>query len=86
VDLSGVLEIMSTAVLLAVVVADVSRVFHAIDSATLQVTHRCTPAPYGMLAAPAALPTGMSNNGTVGLVAEQTTNSLERCSQCQKSF
>jgi len=34
-----------------------SRVFHAVDSATLQATHRCTPAPYGMLAVPAALPT-----------------------------
>jgi len=51
------IEIISTAVLLATVVADLSRVFHAVDSATLQATHRCTPAPYGMLAAPAALPT-----------------------------
>jgi len=34
-----------------------SRVFHVIDSATLQATHRCTPAPYGTLAVPAALPT-----------------------------
>jgi len=34
-----------------------SRVFHVIDSATLQATHMCTPAPYGTLAAPAALPT-----------------------------
>jgi len=51
------LEIISTVVLLAnvvVVVVDLSRVFHAVDSATLQVTHRCTPAPYGTLA---ALPT-----------------------------
>ena len=48
-----------TAVLLAscVVVVDLSRVFHAIDSATLQPVHRCTPAPYGMLAVPAVLPT-----------------------------
>jgi len=51
------LEIMSTAVLLATVVVDLSRVFHAVDSAALQVTHRRTPAPYGMLAVPAALPT-----------------------------
>jgi len=46
--------------LLAVVVAvvvDLSRVFHVIDSATLQLAHRCTPAPDGMLAAPAVLPT-----------------------------
>jgi len=46
-----------TAVLLAnvvVVVVDLSGVFHAIDSAALQATHRCTPAPYGTLA---ALPT-----------------------------
>ena len=42
-----------------VVVVDLSGVFHAIDSATLQPVHRCTPAPYGMLAAPAALPTLM---------------------------
>jgi len=54
------LEIASTAVLLAVVVVvvvDLSGVFHAVDSATLQVAHRCTPAPYGMPAVPAALPT-----------------------------
>jgi len=28
-----------------------------LTQATLQATHRCTPAPYGMLAVPAALPT-----------------------------
>jgi len=39
------------------VVVDLSRVFHAVDSATLQAAHRCTHAPYGTLAAPAALPT-----------------------------
>jgi len=50
----SLLEIVSTVVLLAIVVVDLSRVFHAVDSATLQVTHRCTHAPYGMLA---ALPT-----------------------------
>jgi len=52
-------EIVSTAVLLAnvvvVVVVDLSRVFHVVDSAALQVAHRCTPAPCGMLA---VLPTG----------------------------
>jgi len=53
----SLLEIISTLVLLAVAVVDLSRVFHVVDSATLQVTHRCTPAPYGMLAVPAALPT-----------------------------
>jgi len=56
----SLLEIISTAVLLAVVVVvvvDLSRVFHAVDLATLQVTHRCTPALYGMPAALAALPT-----------------------------
>jgi len=37
-----------------VVVVDLSRVFHVVDSATLQVAHRRTSAPYGMLA---ALPT-----------------------------
>jgi len=56
----SLLEIISTAVLLAnvvvVVVVDLSRVFHVVDSATLQAAHRCTHAPYGMLA---ALPTGM---------------------------
>jgi len=53
----NLLEIISTAVLLAmvvVVVVDPSRVFHVIDPATLQAAHRCTHAPYGMLA---ALPT-----------------------------
>jgi len=55
-------EITSTAALLptvvVVVVADLSRVFHVVDSATLQLAHRCTPAPVGTLAVPAALPTG----------------------------
>ena len=50
----SLLEIISTAVLLAnvvvVVVADLSGVFHVVDSATLQVAHRCTHAPYGTLA------------------------------------
>jgi len=50
----SLIEIISTAVLLAIVVVDLSRVFHAVDSARLQVAHRCTPAPYGMLT---ALPT-----------------------------
>jgi len=56
----SLIEIVSTAVLLAVVVVvvvDLSRVFYAVDSATLQPVHRCTPAPYGTLAVPAALPT-----------------------------
>jgi len=55
----SLLEIISAAVLLANVVAvvDLSRVFHAVDSAALQVAHRCTPAPCGMLAVPAVLPT-----------------------------
>jgi len=39
------------------VVVDLSRVFHAVDSATLQAAHRCTHAPYGTLAVPAVLPT-----------------------------
>jgi len=51
------IEIISTAMLPTTVVVDLSRVFHAVDSATLQVTHRCTPAPYGTLTVPAALPT-----------------------------
>jgi len=58
----SLLEIISTAVLLAnvvVVVADLSGVFHVVDQATLQVTHRCTHAPYGILA---ALPTGSSHS------------------------
>jgi len=55
----SLIEIISTAVLLAIVVVVVesSRVFHVIDSATLQPVHRCTPAPYGILAVPAVLPT-----------------------------
>jgi len=56
----SLIEIVSTVVLLAVVVVvavDLSRVFHVVDSAALQATHRCTPAPYGILAVPAALPT-----------------------------
>jgi len=34
-----------------------SGVFYAVDSATLQPVHRRTPAPCGMLAVPAVLPT-----------------------------
>jgi len=50
----SLIEIIITVELLAIVVVDLSRVFHAVDSATLQVAHRCTPAPCGMLT---ALPT-----------------------------
>jgi len=46
----------NTTVLLAMVVES-SRVFHAVDSVTLQVTHRRTPAPYGTLVVLAVLPT-----------------------------
>jgi len=53
----SLLEIIGTATVLLAMVVDLSRVFHAVDSATLQATHRCAPAPYGMLAVPAALPT-----------------------------
>jgi len=57
----SLLEIISTVVLLlamiVVVVVDLTRVFHVVDSATLQLTHRCTPAPDGILAVPAVLPT-----------------------------
>jgi len=53
----SLIEIISTVVLLAIVVVESSRVFHAIDSAALQLVHRCTPAPYGILAVPAVLPT-----------------------------
>jgi len=56
------LEIVSIVVLLAIVVVDLSRVFHAVDSAALQVAHRCAPAPHGMLAVPAALPTWMTQH------------------------
>jgi len=49
-------EIISTCSAVSYVVVD-SRVFDAVDSATLQAAHRYTPAPYGMLAVPAALPT-----------------------------
>jgi len=64
----SLIEIISTVVLLAVVVVvavDLSRVFHVIDSATLQATHRRTPAPYGMLAVPAVLPTISSSSNNV---------------------
>jgi len=49
----SLLEIISTVVLLVnvvVVVVDLYRVFHVVDSATLQAAHRCTPAPCGILA------------------------------------
>jgi len=53
----SLLEIVSTVVLLATVVVDLSGVFHAVDSARLQVAQRCTPAPDGTVAVPAVLPT-----------------------------
>jgi len=53
----SLLEIISTAAVLLAMVVDLSRVFHAVDSATLQAAHRCTHAPHGMLAVLAALPT-----------------------------
>jgi len=56
----SLLEIVSTAVLLAnavVVVVDLLESSMLLTQATLQATHRCTPAPCGTLAAPAALPT-----------------------------
>jgi len=55
----SLLEIVSTAVLLAnvvVVVVDLE----SVDSDALHVTHRRTPAPYGMLA---VLPTPSSARG-----------------------
>jgi len=51
----SLLEIISTCSAAGYFVVDLSRVFHAVDSATLQATHRRTPAPYGMLAVPAVL-------------------------------
>jgi len=51
------LEIASTATVLLAMVVESSRVFHVVDWAALQATHMCTPAPYGMLAVPAVLPT-----------------------------
>jgi len=51
------------------VVEDLSRVFHAIDSATLQAAHRCTHAPYGTPAVLAA------DNGTISPVIQATNGS-----------
>jgi len=56
----NLLEIVSTVVLLAnvvVVVVDLPESSMPLTQATLQPVHRCTPAPYGTLAVPAALPT-----------------------------
>jgi len=47
----SLIEIVSTCSAASYCCCRSSRVFHAVDSATLQVTHRCTPAPYGMLTA-----------------------------------
>jgi len=53
----SLLEIISTCSAAASYGCRSSGVFYAIDSATLQPVHRCTPAPCGMLAVPAVLPT-----------------------------
>jgi len=50
-------EIVSAVAALPAVVVESSRVFCAVDSAVLQIAHRCTPAPHRMPAASAALPT-----------------------------
>jgi len=50
----SLIEIISTCSAASYVVVDLSRVFHAVDSAALQVAHTCTPAPHGTLT---ALPT-----------------------------
>jgi len=50
-------EIVSTCSAAASYGCRSSGVFYAVDSATLQPVHRCTPAPYGTLAVQAALPT-----------------------------
>ena len=46
----SLLEIISTATVLLAMVVESSGVFHIVGWATLQATHRCTPAPYGTLA------------------------------------
>ena len=48
----SLLEIASTAAVLLTELVESSEVFHDVDSAALQLTHRCTPAPYEMLTAP----------------------------------
>jgi len=53
----SLLEIISTCSAAASYGCRSSGVFYAIDSATLQPVHRCIPAPYGILAVPAVLPT-----------------------------
>jgi len=67
-----------------------SGVFCDIDSATLQPVHRCTPAPYGMLAAPAALPTGMTITCNNGLCCAKQNNTSSSCfvtvSLCSRYF
>jgi len=49
-----------------------SGVFYAIDSATLQPVHRCTPAPYGILAVPAVLPTTTTPSASVASTVAPT--------------
>jgi len=51
----SLIEIASTCSAVSYVVVNLSRVFHAVDSAALQVAHRCTPAPHGMPTAPPIL-------------------------------
>jgi len=58
----SLLEITSTAAALLAVVVESSRVFHVVGEAALQAAHRCTPAPCGMLAVPAVLPTLMGSS------------------------
>jgi len=53
----NLLEIASTCSAAASHGCRSSGVFCAVDSAALQPVHRCTPAPHGTLAVPAALPT-----------------------------
>jgi len=73
-----------------------SGVFHDVDSATLQVAHRCTPAPYGMLD---VLPTsshtvfshdvawsyGLVVTSVYGLVATSACHHDKTCTPCNQS-
>ena len=73
----SLLEIISAAVLLAnvvvVVVVDLLESSMLLTQATLQVTHRCTHAPYGILA---ALPTGSSHSELTNYLGQNPGGTL----------
>jgi len=80
----SLLEIISTATVLLAMVVESSGAFHVVGQATLQATHRCTPAPYGTPAVPAVLPTASPEHDIMWLanLSEVVSVHVKSCVNC----